>query len=108
VSQHKQPSLGFWASIVAAALVPVVIYVGAYLALVRAEAVTFLTGPVFRLPDGRREPSGFPKVAHYRWPLSERGIEGGFVSTLFGPVHDLDRKMRIEMWAPEPIEWGSP
>lgn len=102
MDEQKKPTVGFWAAVVAAVLVPLAMYVGAYLALVQAVTVITHIGQVFTLPDGSYELSGFPRVARYRWPWSGNRIETEFVVTLFGPVHKIDRKVRAHMWKPEP------
>jgi len=90
MDEHKKPTIGFWFTVVAAALVPLAMYVGAYLVLVEPRTYAI----------GGSAGYDFFTVANYRWPGSDETIDSEFVATIFSPVNALDRRVRIKTWEP--------
>lgn len=87
----KKPTLGFWAAVVAVALL--VIYLGVYLTLVQRRVVARL----------ERGDMNFKEVvgtfeADYRWPGAGSSIQTSRLHVVFRPLHSLDRQLRAEMW----------
>jgi hypothetical protein len=86
MTDRKKPGVAFWATVVVVSLP--LLYVASYMVLVE--------------PQGYAWP--YPMTAAtYRFPGNKETLQSAWWQRAFAPLAALDRRLRPERWAPNPI-----